>query len=639
MLYLASWLQDYIVESIPEKDLLTKTLSSKSLEVEGISDLKDGDYLLDVKVLPHRQSDCLSHRGLAYEIAALFNLTRKDITVSGLSSGGGEILVTIEDKERASRYYGVLLENISVTETNPHIKKRLEALGQRSISNVVDITNYVMLSIGQPMHAFDADKIDGSINVRVAAAGEKVMLLDGKEITLTGIETVIADDKGVLALAGVKGGMKAIVDERTSRIILESANFNPNLTRKTADLHNIRTDASKRYEAGITSGFAEIGMGMAANLLLESCKDAKVKALIDVYPGKEDERVHEVAVTLQAINTLLGSSYIESDIEDIFKREHFSFVKEGDAYKVTPPSERLDILIKEDLIEEIGRIMGYDDLPSVVPNLTKRGQEHKRLYYETKIKNVLYQEGFSEIYTYTFGDVGDVEIVKAVSDKKKLRTNLASGVGAALTMNLNNTPLLGVKTIKVFEFGNVFTKDSESRHFSLAIDDGAKKSNFAEAGDLVLAAIKDVLGGASIDYEVTSSKPYIVEIDFDALIAPLAEPTEPVFLSDDVRKNIDTTTYKSVSPYPFIVRDIAVWTDENVSWESLQREIVSVIQDDSKLLARPIELFDQFNKDGKVSYGFRLVLQSGSKTLTDPEANVVADKVYGYLKEKGYEIR
>ena len=195
-------------------------------------------------------------------------------------------------------------------------------------------------------------------------------------------------------------------------------------------------------------------------------------------------------------------------------------------YVVRVPSVRLDIRIKEDLAEEIGRIIGYDKLTPVLPKLTRSGLSHKRMYYENKVREILLENDFSEVMTYTFGNSGVVELKKGLADdKEKLRSSLELGMREALAKNIYNAPLLGQKVVRIFEFGNIFTENTERRNLALTLDDGAKKSNYADQGDFIIAGIKRALGGVQIDYKVVSSKPYIVEIDFDALIDTLKEPS------------------------------------------------------------------------------------------------------------------
>lgn len=779
MKYLESWLQEHIDGTLPNKEEVARILSAKSLEVEETNE-EGGVTTYEVKVLPHRGHDIMSHRGLARELATLFDLKRKSISfpVPEVSSKK-TVRVLVEDALRCPRYSAVYVEGVKAGDSPEWIKQKLTPIGQRSISNIVDITNFVMNDMGQPMHAFDADKVKGGITVRIAKEGETMTTLDGKEVALTGTETVIADDEGVLALAGVKGGTKAIVDENTKAIIFESANFDATYTRKTSDKHGIRTDSSKRYEQGMTSECAGEAILEACALLKESCPEARFGAIVDVYPKPEKD--YEVSISVKETNDILGTAYLKNEVEDTLNRLGFSYeyvrlrtriekrmesVK-GAVYKrvssmredapnafscsslvsylyngvwqpsisidkyvygepvsaqnamwgdfvfsntgegsiryetvefmpgtkvehgidhvglylgdgkvfhisqksnspcvedvetslsfgknvlyarmadvdegrffLTIPKERLDLRIKEDLAEEIGRVIGYDAIKTILPKLPRKGLPHKRLYYETKIKNILFANGFSEIYTYTFGDKGDVHIVKGLaSDKEKLRTNLGAGVLQALEMNLHNTPLLGADTVKVFEFGNVFTEDNERRNFALAIDDGKKKTSFTEEVDLVLSQIKRECKLSSLDYNTIIAKPYVIELDFDALIDSLPEPSS----YESLTETTTLTTYQTVSPYPFIVRDIAVWTPKGTTWEEI--EALAKTIDDPRIVR--MACFDTFTKtiEGRgemTSYAFRFVIQSYEKTLTDVEANEIADKMYSLLKDKGYEIR
>lgn len=780
MKFLKSWIQEHIDGELPKEEVIIDVLSKKSLEVEEVTHL-ESDTLLDIKVLPHRQHDCFSHRGVARELCTLFSLKEKVIKLPEVIYGGNQISIKVEDNKLCPRYIGVKVENIKVENSPTWLKEKLEKLGQRSISNIVDITNFVMNDIGQPMHAFDADKVVGGITVRLAKEGEKMTTLDSKEITMQGTETVIADDEGILALAGVKGGRKALVDENTKIIIFESANFNSTATRKSSDHHNIKTDASKRYEAVMTSEYASDAVDMACALMKEIVPACVIGRKVDIYNKKEVN--YKVGVSLRDVNNLLGSNYTNKEVENIFTLSNFKFekvtpyeklkslsnssidkpyklgasvlydggetfdcsslvaylykeagiaiprisvdqyvfankidqselkfgdlifansnegkiyfesmeylpkTKVGDGidhvgifveenkvmhatrvygkvvvetlgefsksrkivgygrvcedlneerYVITVPFERMDIRIKEDLIEEVGRVMGYDELPAILPVLNKKGLLHKRLYYETKIKNILLENGFSEIYTYTFGDKGEVSIMKGLAqDKEKLRTNLGEGVLRAIQMNILNAPLLGIDTVKVFEFGNVFLGNNERRNFSIAIDDGKKKTSFTEEVDLILSQIKRELQVEHLDYSTVSSKPYVIEVDFDKLIEGLEEQKS----YETISQIEDGIIYKSVIQYPFIVRDIACWTPYGTTFDDVANVITSV---KSPMIVR-VDRFDEFTKeiDGikKTSYAFRIVLQSKEKTLTDEEANEVASKVYNLLKEKGFEIR
>lgn len=784
MKFLKPWLQDYIVETLPSDDVIEMTLNKKAFEVEEVIASPLGT-VFDIKVLPNRAHDALGHHGMAYELCSSLGLTfKKDERVKDKEDFFDKHMeipqVSIQDEKSCTRFASLRIDNVTVGESPDWLQERLSAIGQRSINNIVDITNYVQFSLNKPMHAYDASSIKGTLSARFANAGETLVTLDDKSLALDKNTLVIADEEKVLGLAGIKGGKFSGIESHTTSVILESANFEPTLIRKTAQKYDIRTDASKRFENGIANNLVIEGLHMTANLIQEVCKDAKKSGVTDVYPKKDfpyfvwisknelnsilgtsyDNEIikktlaqlsfpYEIIVPKDYIKTtyptLLGAGYknpagMRDDAPTVFscsslvsylykgvwmpslsidkyvfshkiteedlvfgdlifansgegkvRYESVEFMKgtkveEGldhvglyvgddkiihatkvkgmvveeslDDFKigrkiigygrisdslgeerfiVRVPSVRLDVRIKEDLAEEIGRIIGYDTLKPVLPKIKRQGLVHKRMFYENKIREILFGNGFSEVMTYTFGDKGEVELKKGLADdKEKLRNTIGSGLSQSLSLNLYNAPLLGTKAIKIFELGNLFTKDSEKRHLGIAYDDGAKKSSFTDEMDMILAEIKRTLGVSTLEYETISSKPYIIEIDIDALITKLSDPKEYISPSFQALPGI---SYKSVSVYPFITRDIAMWVSGHTSWEDIESLCNSV---ENPLVVR-IDLFDTFSKeiDGvkKNSYAFRLVFQSHERTLTDEEVNQFMEMYYSLFKDKGFEIR
>jgi len=637
MKFSKAWLQTYSKELLPDTVTLRDRITFNAFEVEEVIEVH-GDDIFDIKVLPNRAHDALSHRGMGRDITALLGTTFVDPEMYYNGPGVETVktpVVSILDEKACTRFMSVRIDGITVTDSPLWLKERLEAIGQRSINSIVDITNYVQFAINKPMHAYDRSLVEGeTLIARYAKEGETLRTLDEKELVLDASTLVIADREKPLGLAGIKGGKFSGVSAGTTSLIIESANFNSTLIRKTAQKYGIRTDASKRFENEISSSLVEEGLRMTIALIQKLNKDALVSPITDVYPVKEEAVF--VDVSLEEINSVLGTIFMAVDVEVLWKKLGFSFTKADSVYHVSIPPERLDLRIKEDLIEEVARVYGLSNIKGVMPVLSGKGAPHKRLFYENKIKNILHAHGFSEVMTYSFGDVGDVEIVKGLAtDKEKLRTVLAGGVEKAFQMNMLNSPLLNVDVIRMYEFGNIFTRESERRHFALIIDDGKKKSVFTQEVAAILEEIKTALSLSEVIPVVFSTKPYIVEVDFDSLIEFLPEPTayEPLDRTDS------KPTYKAVSPYPFIVRDIAVWVPSGVTWESIHTLMQTVV---SPLIVR-IDCFDTFSKeiDGvlKTSYAFRVVLQSFERTLTDIEANVVAEQMYSLLKEKGYEIR
>ena len=295
MLVSKNWLQDFIVEKLPETDNLVEGIIMHAFEVESVEKVGD-DEAFDIKVLPDRNHYALSHRGIAKEICAIFNLTFKDIFPKKEFEESKELKIVIEDEKLCRRYCGAYITNIKIGESPSWMKERLETIGQKSINNIVDITNYVMYGLGQPLHAFDADKLEGGITARPGKVGEVLSLLDAtgvedkknRVIELGQGECVIADDSGPLVLAGIKGGVKTAIGSDTKNIILEAANFDPVITRKFSSLYNLRNESSKRFENEITPDYAMDGFQMCIDLILQ-ISGGELEGVKDVYPKVFEE--------------------------------------------------------------------------------------------------------------------------------------------------------------------------------------------------------------------------------------------------------------------------------------------------------------------------------------------------------------
>lgn len=646
MKFSKNWLQTYSKDTLPDTQSLVDVVTFNAFEIEEITTL-NGDDILDIKVLPNRAHDALGHRGMARDMCALTGKVffdphtyyegQADVTIT-------KPTVTILDEAACTRFMSVRIDGIAVVKSPSWLKERLEAIGQKSINSIVDVTNFVQFALNKPMHAYDATLISGNtLSARYAKKWETLTTLDDKELSLDEMTLVIADTEKPLGLAGIKGGKFSGISDTTTSVILESANFNGALIRKTSQKYGVRTDASKRFENVISDSLVEEGIRLTIALILDINKEAKVSEIIDVYPKVESDIT--VSVSLSQINSVLGTTLKIDDITKVFSSLLFTQTLDNETFTVTVPHERLDIRIKEDLIEEVARVRGLSTIPSILPVLTRKGTVHKRMFYENKIRKILFEHGFSDIMTYSFGNVGDVEIIKGqASDKEKLRSNLAAGVNSAFQMNMTNSPLMNLSTIKMYEFGNVFTNElrpgrelasSEKRHLALVCDDGKKKTSFTEEVEMLLGEIKRTLGVNSLEYTTVSVKPYVIEIDFDTLIATLPEPSS----YEPLTQNPLSIAYQAISPYPFITRDIAMWVPDTTTWESVRALCTQV---GNPLVARTY-LFDTFSKEiegvKKTSFAFRLVFLSYEKTLTDDEVNEMMKPYYEALAGKGYEIR
>ncbi|MFQ5661658.1 MAG: hypothetical protein ACE5F2_00165 [Candidatus Paceibacteria bacterium] len=348
----------------------------------------------------------------------------------------------------------------------------------------------------------------------------------------------------------------------------------------------------------------------------------EISAILDISLGSKAPKLGEsglkISVSAHEINKLLGSQIPSKEIGNIFERLGFRFDLNGDEFNVAIPSERADIKVKAELIEEVGRIYGYENIEAVLPDKPEKAPRiNKKFYYINKIKQFLIKEGFSEVYTYTFRDSGEVEMIKPfAADKNFLRTDLRGGLEKALYQNIKNLPLLDCDEIKIFEIGNVFTKNEE--HTSLGV-----------VGSIDLINKLSEFLGVEI-----SEKPKegIFEADLDEIINKLPEPADK-YEKFEKKENV---VFSSISQYPFVLRDIAVWVPSDVKSD----EVLNIIKKEGTELLVNTKLFDEFKKDDKVSFAFNLVFQSQEKTLSDEEINKVMDSVTKALeKQDNWQVR
>ena len=325
------WLASHFEKPIPTPKEISRLFMLHLCEVEGV-EKKGDDTIFDLKIMPDRGHDLLAHKGIAREVSVLSGIPMTTLPKASFEKTDdvAALRVAIEDQKLCPRYMGRVVQGVKVGESPAWLRERLESVGQRSINNIVDITNFVMLELGQPMHAFDMDKLarasDGVIDltVRPGMLDERMTTLDGKDVALAPETLVIADSKNVLAVAGVKGGKHAQVDEQTVNIILEAANFDSVHTRRTSARIGIRTDSSKRFEHGLSPALSEEAMGLACSLIQEICSGATFGDVVDVTarPTKN----YELGISLSEINNILGTKFSQADVEAIFNQLMFPYV-------------------------------------------------------------------------------------------------------------------------------------------------------------------------------------------------------------------------------------------------------------------------------------------------------------------------
>lgn len=587
------WLQKYFEKPLPSAQELADALTFHAFEIESVE-----EGILDVKITPNRGHDCLSYRGIAKEVSAILNVPLLSDPLHDKPTLPATDAPTVHISDaRCLRYIGGIIKDVRVGPSPAWLVERLAIMGQKSINNVVDATNFVMFNIGQPLHAFDASKLtnkDGyAIDVRAAREGEKIQALDAKEYTLMSDMLVIVDmhaDVGI-GIAGVKGGVAAGITEATTDLILESANFDGACVRKTAKALNLRTDASQRFEQVISPELAAYGMRAAADLIVKLA-GGEIIGFADAYPKPQEKR--ELEISLAHINNTIGLSLSSEQVADVFMRLGFVHRMEGDSFFITVPFERLDLEIPEDLVEEVGRIIGYDAVPAVeLPSLDRIVSVNQNFAAAERVREDLTALGYSEVFTSVFQDEGERAVLNKVDSVRPfLRSTLTHGLNEALKKNVQNKDLLGLKEVKLFEIGTVW-KDGEEK----------------------------VMAGIVSEKEPAKEDPLSMYIkDTDTY--------ETLSLST-------TERYQTFSRYPSITRDIALWVPAALTAQEVQEVIIA----HAGSLCVRIDLFDEFKKGERISFAFRLVFQSFEKTLTDDEVKRHMEAVYVAVAEKGWEVR
>jgi len=662
MIVSRNWLQTYFKKEIPDANKLADLFTFYACEVESVEEIPENgemkaDTALDLKVLPDRAHYALCHRGIALEIAVIENLQINERYVAEIEpSIETKPKIYVEDSNFCKRYIARVVEIDNVPKESPiWLKNALHSIRQRSINPIVDLTNYVMYDIGQPLHAFDADKVVGGLNIRLAKQGEKIVLLDGREITLTTEDSVIADEQGALVIAGAKGGKRAEIDSSTKRIIIESANFHPTKVRRTSTKYDIRSDSSKRFENEITPKLAIYGINNVCGLIQEMIPNSKFGPIVDIYPNPAKQTVIEFDPAY--LKERLGVEIPTEKAENILKGMGISITDtyrgHTSVWSLSIPFERLDLLNQEDIVEEVGRVYGYDKVIGILPPTpesqsdnsdTKSASKILPIFYISElIKSFLVEIGFSEVSLYSLVKQGFIETAKPLAyDKAFARSNLSDGMLDCVQRNVLNADLLGLDAIKIFEIGHVFTEENGERtHLTIGVSQ-IKKIKGLKSQDLqddVLSKLSEKLN-LEIKGKTSRNKAGNIDvIEFD-----LTEIVEK-YKADFNQKNLNlqpssTNHYTKFSLYPFIVRDIAVFVPELVTSEKVWEVIVQSISasNATELLARH-SLFDTFKKEGRVSYAFRMVFQSMDRTLTDEEINKIMDGINTKMKEGGWEVR
>jgi len=627
------------------------------------------DYIIEFEITTNRP-DCLSIIGMAREAAAIFgrNVKYPEIKVSEKAKENIEdvLKIRIEDSDLCPRYAARVVKNVKIEESPLWIQKKLMACGVRPINNIVDITNYVMLEMGQPLHAFDYEKIAGNtIVVRRAKDGEKITTLDGRERVLSPDMLVIADIEKPSAIAGVMGGEYSEITEKTRTIIIESANFYGSSIRSTSKKLGLRTEASSRFEKGIDINLVPVALDRAAQLIEELGYGEVVKGVLDISYKKVEPR--EIAVRPEKINALLGTSLNISDMRSFLDRIDIKTRGENGKIYAIIPTYRMDITMEADIAEEIARFYGYDNIPETTIKNTELGYKTQEQNFEDMVKNYLIALGYYEVSTYSFYSpkVFDklnlkeqnplrnaVRILNPLGeDYSIMRTTLIPSVLDVLKTNISR----GIMDVKIFEFGRRYFKEGdeykETKTVALAIS--KPDSDFYDLkGDI--EAVTGKLGIKDLDFireEVEYLHPgrsaglyadgrklgimgeihpevlenyeiekriYVAEINFEA-----------VFEVSNLEK-----VYTPLPKYPAIERDIAVVVNDEIP----SKEVQVLIRNTGGELLEEVMLFDIYKgvqiPEDKKSLAFTIRFRSKERTLTDDEVNNIMERIIKTLEEK-----
>jgi phenylalanyl-tRNA synthetase beta chain len=658
-----NWLQSFFGKKLPRPEKLAEALTMHSFEVEDVEKFGK-DFVLDIDVLPNR-TDCYSHFGMAREISAILGLKLKEEkwNLEEDKNLKAENFASIQVVSGCQRYSARIIFDAKVKESPDWIKERLEVCGIKPINNVVDITNYVMLELGQPLHAFDLEKIEGKkIIVRFAKKGEKILTLDDEEYDLDKDILVIADSKKPIAIAGIKGGKETGISEKTKVILLESANFDPITIRRGSIKLDLKTDASMRFSHGLDPNLTEIAANRAAYLISEICGGKVAKGILDFYPEKVFPK--KIKLEIGKVESLLGTKIPKQKILKILKSLGF---KVNQKLIVEVPTFRRDVSIQEDLIEEIGRIYGYEKIENKFPvSALVPPKKNPEIFWENFVKDVLVSLGFTEVYNYSFLSKEDIENFGFEKEAIEIE-NPASAFYQFLRPSLIPGLIKNVQKnqtefseIKIFEIGRIFKSKKEKKALAGVII-GEK---FFEAKGVIDTLLKKMgISNFYFDfYEPTPEESKIsiwqmkksAEIKIDGeeagflgeisrkILEKYKIKDKVVAFDIDFEKLANLATeeheYEPFSIYPAIVRDISVLVPKDV----LVEDVMNVIEETAGKLIRDIDLFDIYEEieEERKSLAFHIIFQLKDRAILPEEVENAFQKIVENLeKNPNWEVR
>ncbi|WP_119343250.1 phenylalanine--tRNA ligase subunit beta [Facilibium subflavum] len=625
------------------------------------------DVSIEVDLTPNR-ADCLSVYGIAREVSALTGIHLKPLEIIPQPFVTEKTKkITLQATKACPQYYGRLIENINLDAKTPlWMQERLRRSGLRPVSVIVDITNYVLLELGQPMHAFDADKLGDEIYIRFAKEAEEIVLLDETKVTLLEGTLVIADEHKPQAIAGVMGGLDSCVDNNTKNIFLESAYFAPEYVAGKARKYGLHTDSSHRYERGVDPMLAKQAIEYATALITDIAggKPAKVSMASDFTfnPPK-------VNLSLSRVNRILGVSLDEAFVEKTLTRLNMNWHKlSQSSWQVTPPSYRFDIAIEEDLIEEVGRLYGYQNLPVSMPKMQLTAQTVKEGVAESRLKTALIDRGFYETIHYSFiepkldaffFDQKGLMLQNPISqDMSVMRQSLIPGLLLSFKSNLNRQQ----PRIRLFETGVCFHPNKQGSYNETqkiaGLAFGAltplnwqdkKASDFYTVKSDVEALLSltqkpyhfgvcdDIKwlhpGQSAYIYQGNQSVGLIGVLHPSVLKLMQIKAKAPIVFEMDAAVLLDkkVSSFQPISKYPSVVRDLAITVNQEIPAQS----IIDTIHHAGISMLKQVDTFDVYTgqniAEDQKSIALSLSFQADTHTLTDDEITKMTGQIIELL--------
>ncbi len=655
-----NWLRELVDDLNTPPRELARLITLKTAECEGIEETgADSIIEVDNKSLTHRP-DLWGHYGMAREVAAILGKKLRDpVEPDDLPSAPAPIRLAVKNYALCPRYSAIVFENVRVQPSPVWLQERLDAVGLNPISNIVDVTNYVMAELAQPMHAFDADKLHGGeILVRLASPGERLAALNGEIYELDPSNLVIADPEGAVALAGVIGGAGSAISEGTTRIVLESANFNASSVRKTSAQLKLRTDASMRFEKAQDPANTVRGLKRAIELLKQVSPGIRpAGGLADAYrPLPEPE---PIVLNLDWLDRKLGRPIPASEVRKILESLDFRVHETATRiFSVHVPSWRAtkDISIKEDLVEEVGRIIGYDSITPAAPLSPARvPPSNPERAFHHRVRDMAAAQGFTEVYNYSFmseemarafglDPAALVRVANPIaSDQTVLRASLLPGIWKNISANARH-----FDSFRLFEIGREIHPDQESPHIAAAIyakDDGIaallelkRLAECLRTGITVHPAAarsyEHPLRAAEVQLDGTrlgrlfEFHPRMVETGRAAVL------DLDLMLLEELQRG--ALRYQPLRRFPTSAFDLSVVAGKHELIGEIEARLRRLAGDS---LVSITFLRDFAQPDGERSLSYRLTVGAADRTLSSDEAGAIRARIIEGMRADGYELK